>query len=214
MTDQITYYKERASEYEIVYLKPERQTDLFKIKAFLSKHFKNENVLEIACGTAYWTEIISLNAKSILATDINESVIEMAKLKDFRNSNTTYLKKDYIAFKNEKNLFDSLFAGFFWSHILVQNLAEFVEIMLNQVKSGGTLFFIDNKYVEGNSTKISRTDTLGNTFQNRKLSAGKMFEVVKNYPTKNEIEHLFKNKSCVINFFELEYYWILKIIKT
>ena len=42
---------------------------------------------------------------------------------------------------------------------------------------------LDNQYVLGSSTPISRTDAEGNTYQTRPLKDGSSHEVLKNFPT-------------------------------
>jgi hypothetical protein len=42
---------------------------------------------------------------------------------------------------------------------------------------------LDNLYVPGSSTPISRTDETGDTYQLRALASGETFEVLKNFPT-------------------------------
>ena len=66
------YYARRAKEYERIYAKPERQTDLAKLRSILQPAFAGANVLELACGTGYWTAVMATSAASVLATDINE----------------------------------------------------------------------------------------------------------------------------------------------
>ncbi|MES2780773.1 MAG: hypothetical protein V4651_12845 [Bacteroidota bacterium] len=55
-TDLVSYYHQRAKEYEKLYAKPERQEDLKEIATVLQGIFINKNVFEISCGTGYWTE--------------------------------------------------------------------------------------------------------------------------------------------------------------
>ena len=50
------YYRERALEYDRVYLKPERQGDLYRIREWLSTVFDGRRVIEVAAGTGYWTD--------------------------------------------------------------------------------------------------------------------------------------------------------------
>ena len=65
------YYSKRAKDYEQIYSRedPVRQSELNKIKDELISLFKNKSVLEAACGTGYWTEVISKTAKQVLAFD-------------------------------------------------------------------------------------------------------------------------------------------------
>jgi ubiquinone/menaquinone biosynthesis C-methylase UbiE len=51
----IDYYAARAPEYDSIYAKPERQADLRLIEAWLAEQCAGKQVLEVACGTGYWT---------------------------------------------------------------------------------------------------------------------------------------------------------------
>ncbi len=64
-SDMVSYYKDRANEYEKIYSKPERQNDLLLAGQILQDIFHDKEVFEIACGTGYWTEKISKTAHSI-----------------------------------------------------------------------------------------------------------------------------------------------------
>jgi predicted methyltransferase len=61
----ISYYNERAKEYEKVYLNPDEQEDLLTATRFFQEIFSHKAVVEIACGTGYWTEQISKTATSV-----------------------------------------------------------------------------------------------------------------------------------------------------
>jgi ubiquinone/menaquinone biosynthesis C-methylase UbiE len=49
------YYTRRAEHYECVYLQPERQPDLRAMERWLPSMFEGRRVLEVACGTGWWT---------------------------------------------------------------------------------------------------------------------------------------------------------------
>ena len=65
--DLAAYYAARAAEYDRVYLKPERQDDLRQIEDWLPGRFDGKHVLELACGTGWWTRLIAPRAASVLA---------------------------------------------------------------------------------------------------------------------------------------------------
>ncbi|MDX1488039.1 MAG: hypothetical protein R3268_07560, partial [Acidiferrobacterales bacterium] len=69
------YYSRRASEYEEIYEKPERQRDLARLKTMLGDLLRGQRILEVACGTGYWTAVIAPVAQSIVATDTSEETI-------------------------------------------------------------------------------------------------------------------------------------------
>lgn len=76
-----TYYARRAQEYERIYAKPERQEDLRTLRSIVEETFRGKHVLEIACGTGYWTEILARSARTVTAVDINEVVLDIARTK-------------------------------------------------------------------------------------------------------------------------------------
>ncbi|MBS1731633.1 MAG: class I SAM-dependent methyltransferase [Bacteroidetes bacterium] len=207
-TDLITYYKDRAKEYEKIYLKPERQDDLLSSTTILQELFANKSVIEIACGTGYWTEKISKSANSIFATDINKTVIEIAEQKDFSNAQVTFGLADIFNFKPD-NKYDSLFGGFIWSHIQLQDLDKFLNTVNKFVLPGGTIVFIDNNFVEGSNHSITNIDEQGNSFQTRKLDNGTTHLVLKNFPTENFLRKKLSNIATDIQFINLTYFWIL-----
>jgi demethylmenaquinone methyltransferase/2-methoxy-6-polyprenyl-1,4-benzoquinol methylase len=208
-SDLINYYSNRAKEYEKIYAKPERQNDLLKATEILQSIFVDKDVLEIACGTGYWTERIAQTAKTILATDINESVIEVAKSKTYPSAHVRLEVADLYQLSNGKK-YESLFGGFIWSHIPLQDLNGFLDTIHKHVIPGGIIVLMDNNYVEGSSLPITERDANGNTYQTRSLENGSRHKVLKNFPTQDYIIQLLKDKSSDIEFINLEYYWILK----
>ncbi|MEM6321736.1 MAG: methyltransferase domain-containing protein [Bacteroidota bacterium] len=205
------YYQKRAKEYELVYKKPERQLDLTHLHTFLKEQFKNKYVLEVACGTGYWTKTIAESCTEICAIDNSEEVLKLAHSKSYPPNTVVFGQYDLWQFGEEHNEFDSVFGGFIWSHILKKDLPKFLKILLQQTHAKGELIFIDNKYVEGSSTPISRTDEDGNTYQIRQLQNGEEYEVLKNFPTKAEVMALVAELGVEMEWKELEYYWILKL---
>ncbi len=208
-TDIILYYKNRAKEYEKIYSKPERQSALLLAQKMLQDLFRDKNVFEIACGTGYWTEKISATAKSILAADINDTVIEIAKSKSYSPAKVDFKTADIFSLASHIK-HESLFGGFIWSHIKQQDLPNFIDIANRLVKPGGTLVFMDNNYVSGSNLPVTGEDDSGNTYQTRTLDNGTIHTVLKNFPTEKYIRQLLTDKAADVSFTNLHYYWILK----
>ena len=68
---------------------------------------------------------------------------------------------------------------------------------------------MDNRFVAGSSTAISRTDADGNTYQDRRLDNCETFEVLKNFPQREEVEAALSDLATDVRWTELEYYWFL-----
>ena len=117
------YYLRRAAYYERVYIKPERQHDLRAMDAWLPAQFAGRDVLEIACGTGWWTPYGAAQAKHWLATDLNPETFAIAQAKPMPAS-VEFRTLDAYSFAGLQadERFDAAFAGCWWSHIPLQRL--------------------------------------------------------------------------------------------
>ncbi|MCA0237773.1 MAG: methyltransferase domain-containing protein [Bacteroidetes bacterium] len=205
-----SYYRARAKEYDKVYLIPEEQQDLADATTLFQRLFSGKNVLEVACGTGYWTEQISRVAASILATDINENVIEIARSRDLPET-VSFEVVDMFQLETE-NRFDALFGGFIWSHILLQDLNGFLQKMSGFLQPGSVFAFIDSKPVVGgyhDKRSITQTDAHGNTYQTRTLEDGTQHVVLKNFPTREFLVTTLSGIASNIQYVDLKHYWIV-----
>ena len=202
------YYAKRASEYENIYLKPERQSDLEQLQKTISEAFRGLDLLEIACGTGYWTQFASRSAKSIVAVDYNEEVLAVARKKDYGSCPIMFLKGDVYVLGEVDGTFSAALLGFWWSHVLKANLDGFLQVLHSKLSEGATVIILDNRYIEGSSTPISRSDGYGNTYQTRRLTNGSTYEVLKNFPTQEEFIKRVALFAQNIDFIELDYFWL------
>jgi len=204
----IDYYAKRANEYERIYEKPERQKDLAKLKKLFQKTFAGHDVLEIACGTGYWTQIISQTAKSITATDINKEVLRVARAKSYGCS-VNFQKADAFNLTLPKSHFTAGLAAAWWSHLRKSEIRNFLSQFHRQFSSDSLVAFMDNRFVAGSNTPISRKDDEGNTYQSRKLESGDLYEVLKNFPNEMEARGLVGDAAAEFSWTELKYYGFL-----
>ena len=210
-TNQEEYYKHRAGEYEKIYQKPERQNEILQCTKILQQIFRDKDVREIACGTGFWTERIAQTANSIFATDINQSVLDIAQKKNYANTRVSFAIDD-IFFPVYLQKQEILFGGFIWSHIKLEALDRFLDLAEQLVLPGGTIVFMDNNYVADSSRPTVHTDEFDNTYQTRHLENGSDYLIVKNFPTEDFIKEKLNEKATNINFINLQYYWVLSYI--
>jgi ubiquinone/menaquinone biosynthesis C-methylase UbiE len=199
------YYARRAAEYEKIFAKPERQADLARMRVDIPGLFVNQTVLEIACGTGYWTPLIAERAESVLATDYNEEPLAIAKSKTYRRANVSFARADAYALPDWKDRFSACYAGFWWSHIPLGRIEGFLTRLAKVLRPRALVAFMDNRYVEGSSTPISRKDAEGNTYQIRRLADGSSHEVLKNFPTPHDLRARLGNE---VRYVEYQYYWV------
>jgi len=206
------YYAERAEEYERIYQKPERQADLRRLRNFVETAFTGADVFEVACGTGYWTEILARSAASVVAMDINEEVLAIARTKAVAPPKVEFRREDAYALPDMSRTFNAGFSGFWWSHIPRARIRRFLEGFHDLLLPGSKVVFIDNAYVEGNSTPISRSDEDGNTYQIRQLDDGSSHEVLKNFPTESELHASVDGLGTDVCVEFLPYYWVLTYV--
>jgi SAM-dependent methyltransferase len=204
------YYAQRAAEYDRVYDKPERQADLAELKNILSVQFKDLDVLEIACGTGYWTQYVARSAKSITATDVNPEMLEMAHKRDYGQCAVHFQIADAYRLPVFTTLYSAGLAAFWWSHVPLARRAELIRSFQAGLSEGARVVWIDGRYVEGSSTPLVRRDQAGNTFQVRQLSNGSRHEVIKNYPSENDLKAAFAPFASQLEVISFPYFWLLR----
>ena len=204
------YYAKRAAEYERIYAKPERQADLAVLRERLGKLFAGRRLLELACGTGWWTEAIAPYASSVTALDVNEEVLAIARAKHYPPGRATFAIGDAYAPPELGRNHDGLFAGFWWSHVPIGRVDAFLAGATRAVAPGALVAFLDNRHIEGSSTALSRTDAEGNTYQTRKLGDGSEHEVLKNFPTQADlIGRVLRCGGTDARVEMLSFYWLL-----
>ena len=202
------YYALRAEEYERIYKKPERQAELRKLEQLIPELLAGrDDVLEIACGTGYWSQFLIRSENRLTAVDINEEVLDIARHKPLLNGNVNFIVDDCYQLKNTSGGYNGGLAAFWWSHLSKNRIAEFLTIFHSKFTTGARLVFLDNNYVEGSSTAISRTDDAGNTYQTRILDSGQRYEVLKNFPTEEDLRMQINTVAGDIEFYNFKYYW-------
>jgi SAM-dependent methyltransferase len=222
----VEYYRQRAPYYERVYHKPERQEDLRKLREMVVATFAGKDVLDVSCGTGYWTEIIAGAANSIVGIDFNEEVLELARAKPIPKHKVRFLRGDAYALPELGESFNAAMVGFWWSHVPKTRLRGFLAGMHQKLKPGATVMVFDNAFVQGSSTPLSKKDSdgnpvsdrdpEGNTYQERLLDDGSTHRIVKNFPTDEELRNAVDGIAEEVNIKFLTYYWIFtyRTVKT
>ena len=207
MTQLADYYRDRAAEYDAVYAKPERQDDLATLRGLLTR-VAGGRVLEIAAGTGYWTQVLSASASSVTATDINPETLDVARARQYGPAPVTFQLADAYALQEIPGQFDLAFIGFFWSHVLRADLPRFLSGLHDRLGPGATVMVLDNRYVPGSSTPISRNTPEGDTFQLRTLHDGRRYEILKNFPERGQFTADVAAIGADVEWTQLRYFWL------
>lgn len=204
----VDYYRRRAAEYEAIYAKPERQADLAALRECVPARFAGARVLEVACGTGYWTALIAPRAASVVAVDLAGETLEIARAKPLPEGRVRFEIADAYALPASLGKFDAAFAGFWWSHVPRARLGEFLASLRARLEPGAPMLFLDNRYVEGSSTPLAGFDPGGNTFQVRRLADGSALRVMKNFPSEQELREALAAHGDAFEYRALPHYWL------
>lgn len=180
MSDFREYYARRAAEYDRIYAKPERRGDLGELSRWVAERVEGRRVLELACGTGWWTRVLAETAASVTATDVNDEVLEIAAGREYAQP-VRFRRADAFDPPAAAGEYDAIVAAFWISHLPLSGLGPFLDSVDDCLEPGGRVVLLDNRYVEGSSTPVSRTDAEGNTYQLRGLDSGATYEVMKNF---------------------------------
>ena len=204
------YYEKQAPRHD----KLMGYTDNARMEQLLApliKRFEDciagQEVLEIACGTGNWTQVLAKRTRSVLATDISPAALDIARSKSYGNTEVTFRIADAYTLENVPGTFTAAFAADWWSHIPKSNIAQFVEGLHRRLCPGAKVVFIDMMPSESLDRMFSHYDNEGNLIHKRTLPDGQQFYVVKNFPTEEELRDVLDGLADDIEYYE---HWSLR----
>lgn len=208
LPDTTPYYAARAPEYDAIYDLPERQEELAVLRSQVAERLVGRRVLEVACGTGYWTQVIAPAAERVLATDKCPTMLERAAGREVPAGRVSFALADAFALEVVPGAFDSVLAAFFCSHILRAELPRFLAGLRRVLPTGGRIVLLDNIFSAGSSTPVARTDAAGNSYQTRRLRDGSTFEVLKNFLSEAELRIAAGPYAAGWTWLPGRYYWL------
>ena len=210
-TDLDTYYRRRASEYDEVYRKPERQSDIADLAGMLTRLLSRRRVLEVAAGTGFWIEAASRSAESIVATDVADETLDVARRRSYYPANVHFANCDAFSLDEIRGNYDAGLVCFWLSHLRQDRMSAFLDHLNVRLEPDSLVLVADNRYVAGSNHAITRTDSAGNTYQQRRSDNGESYEILKNFPEPDDLTGLVRSVgSTQAEVINLQYYWLLK----
>jgi ubiquinone/menaquinone biosynthesis C-methylase UbiE len=205
------YYRKRAPEYEEVYHRtdPVRKKELARATDRMNEVIDGKHVLEVACGTGFWTEIASAAALDIIATDINTEMIDLAMQKEYHRGNVQFVVCDAYQLDSVRGEFDGGLANFWLSHVPKSRLDDFLRGFHDRLKPGSPVFMIDNMNTPGLGGDFVEEPGSEDTFKLRELKDGSTHVVIKNYFSFDDLRQLFDPYAQNLRIECETYYWWL-----
>jgi SAM-dependent methyltransferase len=205
------YYDQRAREYEQIYERddPVRQSELATIRADLCAMLAGRRVLELACGTGYWTQPCADVAQHVLAIDVAPDVLAVAREKALPADKVEFRIGDAYALDTQAGAFDAGLAMFWLSHVPQSRMDEFLTRFHTRIGNGATVFMADNVYVSGLGGELITRPDDEDTYRRRQLCDGRECEILKNYYDRQELRSLLQGRATELEVrFGTCYWWL------
>jgi demethylmenaquinone methyltransferase/2-methoxy-6-polyprenyl-1,4-benzoquinol methylase len=198
LASQRTYYDERADEYGEV-SKPDRKGGGM-MSAEVGRALVDEltpigDVLELACGTGFFTREIVRHARTVTVVDASPHMLAIAqrRLGDHR---VRYVEADIFAWEPDR-AYDAVFFGCWLSHVPPTAFDDFWALVRRCLAPSGRVAFVDeDDRAAGHDDPISIS---GVPAALRTLSDGRQFEIVKVFWRPEDLEERLRSSGWDID---------------
>lgn len=187
LADQIAYYRARAGEYDEWFLRqgrydrgPQHRDEWFAevdhIRSELIPQIPRGSVLDLACGTGLWTQLLAQRASRVVAVDASPEVIALNRHR-LNAPDVEYVRADIFAWTTDER-FDLIFFSFWLSHVPAERFNEFWSFLRDRLNPDGRVFFVDSR-PEQDSTAKDHAPLNDSGIVRRRLNDGREFDIVK-----------------------------------
>lgn len=202
--DLIDFYSAIVEEYEDAYDEAELQPHLEAIERYLRGIVAERSVLEVACGTGYWTRRMLPPVDRLVGLDASRRVLEAARSETPAGVAISYVQADAYRLPVRPG-WDVGVAAFWWSHVPADRLTTFLQGFHETLGPGATVCFVDNRPREGFSP--DGVDADGNSFVRRELDDGTTCRLYKRFPSEDDLRERLRPYTGSINYREFGPFW-------
>lgn len=185
---QIAYYRARAAEYDEWFLRRGRYdqgeaharqwfAEVEQVQQALAAFGPRGDVLELACGTGWWTQRLEPWARTLTAVDAAAEVIALNKQR-LKSAKVNYVHADIFQWQAVQT-FDAVFFSFWLSHVPLERFSAFWQSLRSCLKKGGRVFFVDSLYHQAATAKDQSVGGPDEEVVTRRLNDGRTFDIVK-----------------------------------
>ncbi|KQQ88922.1 class I SAM-dependent methyltransferase [Massilia sp. Leaf139] len=203
------YYALLGEALEDKYLEPDMDEDIDDMSIHLGNLLAGHTVLELGCGTGFWTEVVAESALSVLAVDINASLVDIARARPMAEDKVRFRVADALGLPEDIGKFSAVLVSFLWAHLNKKEQEQLLATLKKRLGKDVLLVILDDSFVEGFSETIARTDADGTTYEILTTPDGERFELPKSYQSDSALRKRLGNVGKEIKIERVEFFWIL-----
>lgn len=191
LDEQKTYYDERAGEYDNFWFRrgsyaldeplasqwaADAATTMREVELFAAG-----DVLELACGTGIFTDVLRRRANTVDALDASPAMLALNAKRTAGATNVTYAQADLFDWAPTRR-YDRIFFGFWLSHVPDDLFETFWSAVRDALAPGGGVLFVDSMPYRADQGVGAPADVdSAIRTEQRSLDDGRTFRIVKRY---------------------------------
>ncbi|HEY1352711.1 MAG TPA: class I SAM-dependent methyltransferase [Ktedonobacteraceae bacterium] len=176
--EQIAYYRARAPEYdEAIADAAVLQGAFAQARDLLWQLGPYRQVVELACGTGIWTQILLQMSEQITALDAAPEMLAIARQKT-GEARVSYRQTDLFQWEPEQT-YDLAFFANWLSHVPPGKLEAFLSRVAGAVRQNGHLVMIDQFAPMPEDLAIMKKGEDATMYAQRSLKNGDLFTIIK-----------------------------------
>lgn len=197
LREQVDYYRAVARDYDQWFYREGRfdhgddhrrvwQHEIASLRRELLSRAPFDDVLEIACGTGLWTQLLASSARCVTAVDVSPEMLERNRARVASNR-VRYVQTDAFEWTPDRR-YGLVFFSFWLSHVPPERFRSFWRVVGDALAPDGTVVFIDSRRNELATAVDQKLAPEGTHTLTRRLSDGKTFEIFKVFYDPVELE--------------------------
>jgi ubiquinone/menaquinone biosynthesis C-methylase UbiE len=192
----LTYYDERAAEYEEVYTlgtgsasisDPEVFRSEARVLAGIVSRLAHGRLIDLACGTAFWAPHYAAHCSEITLFDQSDKMLAEARTKAVRlgiADRCVVGQGDVLTHAFDRAAYDTVLVGFLLSHLNEAQERLLFKALRNMCAPSGRVIILDSAWSPVRSKYNAKVER-----QPRRLNDGTAFDIYKRYLDEDDIAH-------------------------
>jgi ubiquinone/menaquinone biosynthesis C-methylase UbiE len=186
-----------------------RQEEEAAIAQTIKEIFQDRQILEVGCGTGFWTEVVADVAKYILAIDNFPDRLAVALEKPISLQKVEFRIGNLETLSSMAKTFDGALVNFCFSHVPKAETAQFLRKLHEKLEPGAAVVMVDNLYIPEMGEQLFTQPGKRDTFKIRSLSDSAKHQVVRNYYDAAKLQNLLGLRTTNLQIQEGKCFWWL-----